>query len=450
MIETATPPEPPGPVPAWPRRLLTGLRENVVQLVSSMWRQFASLGLQQTASSLSLLTLMAMVPIAAVGLLVLTSLPAFEPMRMDVERFLASNLFLPAFSDTIVRLINQFVSQAERLSAIGTVVFFATALTAMLTIDQALNGIWRTPRPRPLAHRLLLYWAMLTIGPVTLGLALALHLQVIDRLPLTGLVSAVGSWLVPLVIATAALALLYRLAPNARVRWSHAIYGALFAVMLLEGLRRLFGLYISNFPSYTLIYGAFATLPLFLLWLYGIWMSLLLGALLTANLRFWGVRLGDPHLPTPSGDFDRLVRVVAELVRKGGERVPSLRFRADFDGDPIAVDRAAALLASNGYLIRVWPVTVTTHRGRLGVWDEYWLPAPDLADKSLRPLFDLIWAALPTTQPHVRARYAAPPTIDPAGERLTRPVGEVLAHIGPTRRGAGEPVIRRGAGERVT
>jgi membrane protein len=433
MSETPATPAVGGPVARWTPRRLQGFAANLGQLLVSMWRQMGALGLQQTASSLSLLTLMAMVPIAAVGLLVLASLPAFEPLRIDVENFLASNLFLPAFSDTVVRLINQFVAQAERLSAIGTIVFFATALTAMLTIDQALNGIWRTPRPRPLAHRLVLYWAMLTLGPLMLGLALALHLQVLDRLPADGSVAAVGSALVPFAIATASLAVLYRLAPNARVRWDHALLGALLAVLLLEGLRRLFGLYLTNFPTYTLIYGAFATLPLFLLWLYGIWMALLIGALLTANLRFWGVMLGDPHLPTPAGDFDRLVRVLAALVRARGARVPSVRFRADFDGDPVIADRAAALLSANGYLIRVWPVTAGRGGiGGIGVWDEYWLPAPGLSDKTLRPLFDLVWGALPTTHPHVKARRGTGrPPVDVGGERLSLPLRDVFGAPAP-------------------
>jgi membrane protein len=428
--DTPATPATPGPVARWTPRRLDGFTANLVQLLRSMWRQVGALGLQQTASSLTLLTLMAIVPIVAVGLLVLTSLPAFEPMRVDVERFIVDNLFLPAFSDTVVRLVNQFVAQAERLSAIGTIAFFATALTAMLTIDSALNDIWRAPRPRPLAFRLGMYWAMLSLGPLVLGLAIALHLQLLDRLPERGAIVTIGSASVPLAIGTLSLALLYKLAPNARVRMRHALLGGVVAMMLLEGLRRLLALYIANFPSYTLIYGAFATLPIFLLWLYGIWMSVLIGALLTANLRYWGVALGDPHLPTPSGEFDRLVRVLGELVRSGGDRVPSLRFRPDFDGDPIIAERAASLLASNGYLIRVWPVTAG--RGRIGIWEEYWLPAPGLADMTLRPLFELVWTGLPMIQPHVLARRTRRSSIDPAGDPLSLPLREVFADAATT------------------
>jgi membrane protein len=416
----------------WTPRRLRGLGANLAQLLTAMWRQVDALGLQQTASSLTLLSLMAMVPMAALGLLVLTSLPAFEPMRIDVERFLADNLFLPAFSDTVVRLVNQFVAQAERLSAIGTISFLATGLIAMLTIDGALNAIWRTPRPRPLAHRLAVYWVMLTVGPVLLGVALAWHFWLTDRLPEAGWLAALGTFGVPLLIGTASLTLLYRLAPNERVQWNHAVIGAAIAMLLLEGLRRLFGLYVANFPAYTLIYGAFAALPLFLLWLYGIWMAVLVGALLTANLRYWGVALGEPHLPTPAGDFDRLVRVLAELVRAGGERVPSVRFRADFDGDPVTADRIGALLAGQEYMVRVWPLGASRQRSN-GVWDEWWLPAPGLAERTLRPLFDLGWSALPYGHPGAGRRESEHRLLDPGGERLDRPLGELLVSLPPVR-----------------
>ena len=436
MIDPAPTGSAQGGALAWTPRRLSGLGANLAQLFASMWRQFGALGLQQAASSLTLLSLMAMVPMAALGLLVLTSLPAFEPMRIDVERFLAENLFLPAFSDTVVRLLNQFVAQAERLSAIGTIAFLATGLIAMLTIDQALNAIWRTPRPRPLAHRLALYWVMLTVGPVVLGAALALHFWLTDRLPAAGWLAQGGTFLVPIAIGTLALAVLYRLAPNERIRWSHALLGAFVAIMLLEGLRRLFGLYIASFPAYTLIYGAFAALPLFLLWVYGIWMAVLFGALLTANLRYWGVALGSPHLPTPAGDFDRLVRVLAELVNADGERVPCLRFRADFDGDPVTADRIATLLAEHGYLLRVWPAGGARSGLRSGasVWDEYWLPGAGLAARTLRPLFAVVWSQLPSDHPMATRRSTMlRGLVEPGGDALDLPIGEVLATLPPLR-----------------
>jgi YihY family inner membrane protein len=396
---------------------------NLRHLLSSMVRQGGELKLTQTASSLTLLTLMAVVPMAAVALLVLTSSPAFATMRMRVQHFVAENLFLPSFSQTVSGYLEEFVGAASRLSVIGTVLFLATAITAMLTIDRTLNGIWRTTRPRPLAQRLALYWALLTIGPVLLGLTLGLQGRVAERLVDANVLVESIARVLPTVLGIVALTLLYRLAPNVRVRAGHALVGALVAAVLLELLRRLLGLYIEHFPSYTVVYGAFAALPLLLLWLFAIWMSVLAGALVAANLRFWGVPLGSPHEATPEAEFDRMVRVVGEIVRAAPHRVPSARFRPDFDGDALAADRVATLLASQGYLVRMWPVT--TDGGPAGVWDEYWLPTPELPGKTLRPLFDRVWTGRPRRRGG-RAGTAAP-RVDPGGALLARPLAEVFA-----------------------
>jgi YihY family inner membrane protein len=392
---------------------------NLRQLLTSMSHQAGELRLTQAASSLTLLTLMAVVPIAAVALLVLTASPAFATMRERVQRFVAEHLFLPSFSDTVTGYIEAFVDSANQLSVIGSVLFLATAMTAMLTIDETVNGIWRTPRPRPLAQRLALYWSMLTVGPVLLGATLALQARVAERLLEANALVEWTARALPAVLGLAVLTMLYRFAPNVRVRLRDALIGALLAMALLEMLRRLLGLYVERFPSYTVVYGAFAALPLLLLWLFAIWMSVLAGALLAANLRFWGVPLGPPHEATPQGEFDRMARIVGEIVLAVPQRVPSARFRADFDGDAIAADRVAALLAEQGYLVRMWPVGADA--GPAGVWDEYWLPSPDLSGRTLRPLFDRVWAGTGRR----RGRSAGAP-LDPGGPLLSRPLGEVF------------------------
>jgi membrane protein len=401
---------------------------NLRMLLRAMRHQAFELKLQQTASSLTLLTLGAIVPIAAVGLMLITALPAFESMRIDIERFLATNLFLPSFSATIIRYLNQFLAAADKLSAIGTVAFCATAITSMLTIDRTLNQIWRTPRPRPLAQRMTLYWTLLTIGPVLLGGALALQTKLVARVgTVTGIVDVLSGWL-PAVLGIGALSMLYWLAPNDRVRWRHALVGALVCVGLLTFLNLLLGLYFTRFPSYTIVYGAFAALPLFLLWLFAVWMSILIGALVAANVRFWGDSLGHPHGVTPSVEFERMVRILSAIVQESPRPVPSERFRAEFDADAKAADQVAALLASQAYLMRVWPVR--TDGGSASVWDEYWLPAAGLRDKTLRPLFDRVWSLQPGRAASVD-RQATGLTIDPGSPLLERPLSEIFA-VPPT------------------
>jgi YihY family inner membrane protein len=396
---------------------------NLRQLLSSMRWQARELRLAQSASSLTLLTLTAVVPMAALGLLVFSALPSFATMRDEVRRFLVENLFLPSFSETVGQHIEEFVGAAEQLSAIGTVYFLATAVAAMVTVDGTINGIWRTTRPRPLAQRLALYWSLLTVGPVLLGIALALRGRVAERFG--GPVEVLAPML-PLALGVLGLTLLYRLAPNARVRWSHALLGAVVAAVLLELLRVLLGVYIHRFSTYAIIYGAFAALPLFLLWLFALWMSVLIGALVAANLRFWGVPLGPPHEATPSGEFDRIVRVLTEIVRASPEPAPSARFRPDFDGDPLEADRIATLLSSHGYLVRVWPVQADG--GPAGVWDELWLPSAALPTLTLRPVFERIWSGEDARRGRPEsANRGTVPIVEPGGGMLERPIGELLA-----------------------
>jgi membrane protein len=226
------------------------------------------------------------------------------------------------------------------------------------------------------------------------------------------------------VLGIGALSLLYWLAPNDRVRWRHALVGALVCVGLLAILNLLLSLYFTRFPSYTIVYGAFAALPLFLLWLFAVWMSILIGALVAANVRFWGNSLGHPHAVTPSVEFERMVRILSAIVQESPRPVPSERFRAEFDADAKAADQVAALLASQAYLMRVWPVR--TDGGTASVWDEYWLPAAGLSDKTLRPLFDRVWS-LQAGRATSLDRMATGLTIDPGSPLLERPLSEIFA-----------------------
>lgn len=388
-------------------------------LLASMARQAADLRLQQAASSLTLLTLLAVVPMAALGLAGLSALPAFQPLRAQVERFLAEQLFLPSISGTVVRYVNEFVVAAEQLSALGTVLFLATALTAMLTVDRTLNQIWRTPRPRPLLQRLALYWAMLTLGPVAVGFAVALQVGAASRLAGASALVEVSAAALPSVLLTAILAVLYRLAPNDRVRWRDALAGAVLGALLLLGLKRLLAGWLGGFNTYTVVYGAFAALPLFLAWLFAVWLSVLVGALFAASLPSWGEPHGAAGRRAPQAEFDRIVAVLAELLRDAPAHVPSARFRAAFDGDGRVADRVAALLAGQGYMVRMWPAG--PRGGPAGVWDEVWLATPELPSMTLRPVFDRCWRADPR---------APAPAVDPGGPALSRPLSEVL---GPPR-----------------
>ena len=181
-----------------------------------------------------------------------------------------------------------FSSKASRLGAAGLTALFLTALALILTIDRTLNRIWRVRRPRGLAQRLLIYWAAITFGPLLLAGSLATTASVISFS--RELVGAVPGSLrlvlntVEFLLLAAGIAGLYFFVPNTRVRWSHAWGGALLATACLEIAKKGVGLYIGSVPTYSVLYGAFASMPILLLWIYVAWNIVLLGAVLVANL----------------------------------------------------------------------------------------------------------------------------------------------------------------------
>ena len=163
-----------------------------------------------------------------------------------------------------------------------------TALTLIFTIDRTLNGIWRVPRPRPFAQRVLVYWAALTLGPVLLGLSLSATSYALSAS--RGVVGVLPGGLgllldvVQFMLMAWGMAAMYYYIPNTRVRWDHAWIGGLFVSAGFEIAKKLLAVYLSKLSTYALVYGAFATLPILLVWIYLAWVIVLLGAVLVASL----------------------------------------------------------------------------------------------------------------------------------------------------------------------
>jgi len=393
-------------------------------LIRAMLAQARELHLSQVAGSLAFLSMIAIVPMFSLGFAVLTALPVFGRMRDALHRFLDGNLFPAAFSETLLSHLAQFAAKAGELSAIGAVAFFVTAFTALLTVEATMNQIWGADRRRPLTLRLTLYWAVLTLGPLLLATSLSFNGLVVTSWLSSGEMQELrGLWfaLVPWLTSFVGLSLLYRLVPATKVRWSEAFAGALFASMLIELLRRGLGLYVAQFPSYTIVYGAFAALPLFLLWLFLGWLALLAGALLAANLRWWR-QLDDTQVRRTLADrFDDARGVLESMARELGVSaeaiMPARRLAGLFGGDPRLAGETASLLVSLGYLTRfvtltdVAPVGERPGLSGLGpvrrllrrtplpvvededdpIWAERWGWAAPPSGLSLRALFDAIW-----------------------------------------------------------
>ena len=241
-----------------------------------------------TASSLTFTTPIALVPFITVALAVFTAFPMFGKVQLVLQKWLVESLVPDNIARQVLGYLTQFAGQASRLGTLGVVVLFITALALVLTIDRTLNGIWRVRRPRPLAQRLLVYWAGMTLGPLLLGgsvaitsFALSASKGLVGVLP-----GGVGLLLdvVQYTMLAAAAAAMYHFVPNTPVRWAHAWVGGLFVATAIEVARKLLVLYLAKVPTYSMVYGTFATVPILLVWIYLAWVIELLGAVITAYL----------------------------------------------------------------------------------------------------------------------------------------------------------------------
>lgn len=238
--------------------------------------------LTQVASSLTFTTVLAIVPLLAVVLALFTAFPLFSEFHSALESFLGESLLPPAVADTIMQYLNQFASQASGLTAIGGAFLVVTSIMLIMTIDQAFNEIWNVAHQRPFRQRILVYWAIISLGPILVGASLWAS-SVLARESLGYIADLPGGLtilleIIPFLVSVIGFSALYMLVPNVRVYWRDAFFGGLGAALILAIMKAGFTWYISKFPTYMVIYGAFATLPIFLLWIYLSWLVILLGA----------------------------------------------------------------------------------------------------------------------------------------------------------------------------
>ncbi len=243
--------------------------------------------LTQTAGSLTYTTLLAIVPLLTVALSLATAFPVFETAMGGLQDYVIENFLPDAGLDVLADQIDAFTGRAGRLTAIGLAILGVTAVMLMLTIDDTLNRIFRVERKRPLLQRITMYWAVLSLGPLLIGLGLsmtsALVVSSFGMLNLDRVAEYVLRGL-PFLLTWAALATLYILVPNRKVGVTDALVGSFLAGIAFELAKRGVAIYVSRFPTYTLIYGTFATMLVFLLWLYVSWLVVLAGATFTAML----------------------------------------------------------------------------------------------------------------------------------------------------------------------
>jgi membrane protein len=239
-----------------------------------------------TAGSLTFTTTIALVPLLTVMLALFSAFPVFSRFRKALEMQFLVELVPEAIAKQVMVLLTRFAGKASQLGGVGLIALGVTAMMLMLTIDHTLNAIWRVRRPRPIAQRVLVYWAALTLGPLLLGASLSLSSYLlsaskgwVDELP-GGVGFLLGS--VVFALQTLGFAALFRFVPNTDVRWEHALSGALFVSVGLELAQKVLAAYLSKVPVYATVYGAFASLPIFLIWIYLSWLIVLMGAVVAA------------------------------------------------------------------------------------------------------------------------------------------------------------------------
>ena len=239
-----------------------------------------------TASSLTFTTITALVPFFTVALAVFTAFPMFSKFQDVLQKWLFESLVPDSIARQVLGYLTQFAGKASKLGAVGVVALLVTALALIFTIDRTLNSIWRVRKPRPFAQRVLMYWAAVTLGPLLLGASLSLTSYALSASQ--GLVGAMPGGVAFLLntlqffLVAAGMAAMFRFVPNIYVRWGHAWMGGIFVAGGLELAKKLLVLYLSKVPTYSVVYGAFATVPILLVWIYVAWSIVLLGAALTA------------------------------------------------------------------------------------------------------------------------------------------------------------------------
>ncbi|MDD5330021.1 MAG: YihY family inner membrane protein [Sulfuricella sp.] len=353
----------------------------------------------QFATSLTYTTLLALVPVITIALIVLSAFPVFAALMTQFKLFILSN-FVPASAGKIITgYMQQFSEQAAHLTAIGVAFLGVTAIMLMLTIDHAFNEIWRVRRQRSLLHRFLIYWAALTLGPLMIGASLSLtsylvslSLGLVQGVPL---VSVITLRMMPMALTIVAFALLYLIVPNRPVSPRHAMIGGVVAGLAFELMKKLFTVYITHFSTYTLVYGAFASIPIFLIWIYLSWLVVLSGAVIAAALPYWDRHDDRPRAEAAGRDFFAALALLQALYRaqQTGEAVgvPRLQLESNLGWDETEdiLDRLHALKWAGSMGREGWVLTRGADQIRLAdiyrefVFEPEHAPAPPVAARLL-------------------------------------------------------------------
>ena len=266
------------------------LKDNSKYFVQELFRRYIKDEVPLAASALAYTSLLALVPLMAVLVTVFSAMPLFEEASKMLQDFIFKN-FVPTSGEVLQTHILGFVEKVRSLTATMFMAVFVTSLLLMQTMEKALNRIFASKPSGRFLKKVLMYWAVLTMGPLLVGGGIAMSSSVLQYSTFAGVKEFLLKVL-PVITSTVGFFLVYLVVPNAKIKWRHALAGAVFAAVLFEVAKVAFTFYVTTIPTYEKVYGALATIPLFLIWLYFSWNIILLGGTVTATLSSskWRVR----------------------------------------------------------------------------------------------------------------------------------------------------------------
>ncbi len=373
------------------------------------------------AAGLGYVSLLAIVPLLAIALGVLSAFPAFDDVRTELQALVFEN-FLPEAGNEVADQLAFFLRNASRATGAGVIAFAVTAVLLLNNISDSFNVIWRVSEPRPLVFRFLVYWMLLTLGPLLLGSSISLSSYAFTVVEYSGITAYTPplvdfSRVISVILSTLGFALLYYVVPNRTIRPLHALLGGLVAAMLAEVLKYLFGIYLRSFPTYQAIYGALSAVPVFLLWMYLYWAMVLVGAEVAAALPEWrAARARGHHVAAPGEQLALALAILARL-REANLRGGTLRERRlvrDLPATPAEIDDTLRMLRK---------AQIVERSG-----GSRWLLSRDLETVTLGKMSEAIGLGLDPGQGWPGAAEAAVHGLAEAGaHQLDRTLEELLA-----------------------
>jgi membrane protein len=312
-----------------------------------------------------------------------TSFPLFQEFSDALQTFLIKNLLPADISDTIMQHLHEFATQASKLTAIGSSFLIVTSVLLVMSIDSGLNQIWHVSRPRTLAHRVVVYWGVISLGPIIVGASLWISAYLAKKS--MGFLGDIPNFFglslsfLPFALTCIGFAFLFMLVPHRHVGFKDASIGGAVTAIILEAVKLGLTYYVTQFPTYKMIYGAFSTLPVFLVWLYSSWLAVLIGALIAANLPV--IRTGRFESESAAGSaFIEALAVLETLAGSRQMQPPGASTETLMNGVKVRYETLIDILHTLEDLD-----LITRIDGKGG---ERWVLICDTVTAKLSPLFD--------------------------------------------------------------